>query len=156
MRYLISYLYHFIVSNSRHGTHSPFVYDLASKVIYNVAYKSSNHVDFPVGFNPKYLPLLKKILSYWKFEKLGDDINNKDVNAYWINQPNIEVEELLKLVDEGKILIVDKPYSVKNKGLWNKLIDDRRVIVSINMFHFGIVLKREGQRKEDFLLRYLG
>src|SRR5690606_3191570 len=39
MRYYFDYIYHFLVSNSRHGTHSPFVYALTEKVIYNPSYK---------------------------------------------------------------------------------------------------------------------
>lgn len=153
MRYLLSYIYHFFISNSRHGTHSPFVYSLAEKVIYNPVYKSRQHVDYPEGFSPKYWNLLNKILSYWEVPNLNTDLKDSIAKAYWIEGPEHNFPELLNLVEQGKILIVHQPYQKAQKRLWKNLIADERVIVSINLFHFGIVLKRDGQRKEDFLLR---
>ncbi len=39
LRFTFDYLRHFISSNSRHGTHSPFVYQLADEVIYDFSPK---------------------------------------------------------------------------------------------------------------------
>jgi len=153
MRYLISYIYHFFVSNSRHGTHSPFVYSLAEQVIYNPEYKCLSIVDYPEGFNPKYKDLLNKILGFWKLSEISKDINNPDPTVYWVNSSVKDINKLLELVDKGKVLIIHEPYKKNQAGLWKGLIEDERVTVSINLFHFGIVMKREGQRKEDFLLR---
>ncbi|GGE07124.1 MULTISPECIES: hypothetical protein [Sphingobacterium] len=152
MRYLFNYIYHFLISNSRHGTHSPFVYALAEKVIYNPTFKSKNFVEFPEGFKVKYYSKLKNILSFWEIEKLTDDLKENDSEAYWVK--NIQdQEELISLIDSGKILIIHEPYKQIKK--WKTLISNEEVTVSINLFHFGILLKREAQRKEDFLLRYL-
>lgn len=152
MRYYFDYIYHFLVSNSRHGTHSPFVYALTEKVIYNPSYKSPNFVEFTEGFNPNYFPLLKKILSFWEVNMLSDDLQNLDAQSYLVNGEE-DSEVILPLIDAGKIIVFHEPY--KQKRQWKKLIADQRVTVSINLFHFGILLKRDGQRKQDFLLRYL-
>lgn len=152
MRYYFDYIFHFLVSNSRHGTHSPFVYALTEKVIYNPSYKGQNFVEFPEGFNPNYFPLLKKIWSFWEVNTLSKDLQDKDAQSYWIDGKE-DSEVILSLIDAGKIIVFHEPY--KQKRQWKKLIDDQRVTVSINLFHFGILLKREGQRKQDFLLRYL-
>lgn len=152
MRYLFNYIYHFLISNSRHGTHSPFVYALAEKVIYNPTFKSKHHVDFPEGFKVKYYSKLKNILSFWGIEKFTDDLKENNSEAYWVKTIQDE-EELISLIDSGKILIIHEPYKQIKK--WKTLISNKEVTVSINLFHFGIILKREGQRKEDFLLRYL-
>lgn len=152
MRYYFDYIYHFLVSNSRHGTHSPFVYALTEKVIYNPSYKGQNFVEFPEGFKPNYFPLLKNIWSFWEVNTLSKDLQDMDAQSYWIDEKE-DSEVILSLIDAGKIIVFHEPY--KQKRLWKKLIADQRVTVSINLFHFGILLKREGQRKQDFLLRYL-
>jgi len=128
------------------------VYALTEKVIYNPSYKGQNFVEFPEGFNPNYFPLLKKIWSFWEVNTLSKDLQDKDAQSYWIDGKE-DSEVILSLIDAGKIIVFHEPY--KQKRQWKKLIADQRVTVSINLFHFGILLKREGQRKQDFLLRYL-
>lgn len=152
MRYYFDYIYHFLVSNSRHGTHSPFVYALTEKVIYNPSYKGQNFVEFPEGFKPNYFPLLKKIWSFWEVNTLSKDLQDRGAQSYWIDGKE-DSDVILSLIDAGKIIVFHEPYQQKRQ--WEKLIADQRVTVSINLFHFGILLKREGQRKQDFLLRYL-
>jgi len=128
------------------------VYALTEKVIYNPSYKSQNFVEFPEGFNPNYFSLLKKIWSFWEVNALSKDLQDMDAQSYWIDGKE-DSEVILPLIDAGKIIVFHEPY--KQKWLWKELIADQRVTVSINLFHFGILLKREGQRKQDFLLRYL-
>jgi len=128
------------------------VYALTEKVIYNPSYKGHNFVEFPEGFKPNYFSLLKKIWSFWEVNTLSEDLQDMDVQSFWIDGKE-DSEVILSLIDAGKIIVFHEPY--KQKRQWKKLIADKRVTVSINLFHFGILLKREGQRKQDFLLRYL-
>ena len=155
MRYLLNYLYHFFVSNSRHGTHSPFVYALAEKALYNPSYESTYKVQFPAGFHPKYLNHLNKVLSFWQIPGLSERLEDVDAQAYWVCNTNASREDLLEKISQGKIIVLDRPYQASQKKLWENLIADDRVIVSLNFFHYGILLNRKGQRKEDFLLRYV-
>lgn len=37
---------------------------------------------------------------------------------------------------------------------WNEIIQDDRFHVSINLFRLGLLYRRDGQRKEDFVIRY--
>jgi predicted O-methyltransferase YrrM len=39
-RFIIDYLRHYLTSNSRHGTHSPFVYKLTDEVIYDFKFRN--------------------------------------------------------------------------------------------------------------------
>ncbi|MGO1519937.1 MAG: hypothetical protein ACTHZ1_01050 [Sphingobacterium sp.] len=157
MRYALQNIYHFLVSNSRHGTHSPFVYALTDQVIYNSSYKPRRFIAFPAGFNPPYLNLLRKILSFWEIDNLSEDLQDQHSQAFWLGlNSQVDLEQLLSMVSRGKILIVHAPYNKQQQRLWRSLIRDTRVVVSINLFHFGIVLHRDGQRKENFLLRYSG
>lgn len=155
MWYVLSYIHHFLASNSRHGTHSPFVYALADQVIYNRDNKKIGQVEFPAECNLKYKPLLNKILVYLSITKVSKDDHNTSADAYWICSPeDMDVEKVLNAVKGGKLVILDEPYKRAHRKFWRTMIKDPRVIVSINLFHFGIVLHREGQYKEDFLLRY--
>ena len=157
MRYALQNIYHFFVSNSRHGTHSPFVYALTDQVIYNSSYTPHRLIAFPAGFNPPYLNLLRKILSFWEIDSLSEDLQDQHSQAFWLGlNSQVDLEQLLSMVSRGKILIVHAPYNKQQQRLWRSLIRDTRVVVSINLFHFGIVLHRDGQRKENFLLRYSG
>lgn len=156
MRFLLSYTYHFVVSNSRHGTHSPFVYALAEKVIYNPSFKSASYVDMPDGLTGKFTPLLRNILAFWKLDRLSADLEDQTAPAYWVDAPSISEESILQHLHRGKVVFLHKPYARKHRSLWQNLIADERVVVSINLFYFGILIHRSGQRKEDFLLRYPG
>ncbi|MGH2623250.1 MAG: hypothetical protein ACRDE7_06275 [Sphingobacterium sp.] len=156
MRYVLSYIYHFFISNSRHGTHSPFVYALAEQVIYNRQYKLKRHVEFLVGVRLTYKPLLEKILDYLLISTVSKEANNNLGEACWSCSPvEMKVEEVLMAIEAGKLVIVDQPYKKSNRKFWKTIIKDPRVIVSINLFHFGLLMYRQGQQKEDFLLRYL-
>lgn len=39
-RFILDYLKHYLISNSRHGTHSPFAYKLTDEVIYDFKFKN--------------------------------------------------------------------------------------------------------------------
>src|SRR5690606_3388187 len=122
MRYYFDYIYHFLVSNSRHGTHSPSVYALTEKVIYNPSYKSSDFVDLPEGFKLNYFPVLEKVLSCWEVNMLSDDLHNLDAQSYLVNGED-DSEVILPLIDAGKIIVFHEPY--KQKRQWKKLIADQ-------------------------------
>lgn len=155
MRYVVRYFYHFLVSNSRHGTHSPFVYALADSVIYNPHYQPDYSLEVPPGFNPSYFKLLQKILAFWKVDKISADLQDQDSPAFWLDSNDrVDMEQVLEMVHRGKVCIVHAPYSRGGHRVWKQLIQDPRVIVSLNLFHFGMLIHRQGQTKENFLLRY--
>jgi len=131
------------------------VYALADQVIYNSSYETHRFVELPEGFNPRYFGLLQKILSFWEIGKLSADLHDQHSMAFWLDlNDQIDLEQLLSMISQGKVIIVHAPYSRHGQRLWKQLIRDARVIVSINLFHFGILVHREGQTKESFLLRY--
>ncbi|MFZ4262592.1 hypothetical protein ACFRAE_11150 [Sphingobacterium sp. HJSM2_6] len=149
---LFSYLRHFFISNSRHGTHSPFVYAIADQVIYNKHFKSANAITYPNGV--KLLPQLHNILSYLNVRTVSISLSDLTADAFWLDHVKWDhIEDLLNIIDSGKIVVIQKPYSKKQSPIWNTLISDNRVTVSINLFHFGLLLHRDAQHKEDFWLR---
>ncbi|KGE15440.1 hypothetical protein [Sphingobacterium deserti] len=152
MRYYFDLVKHFIVANSRHGTHSPFVYALADQVIYNKTHFWSTEVSFPPSFFWRYRQLLSAVLSYLDVNELTLPESSQKSAAVWVDLATVSSAELFQLLQNGKILIVHEPYKCRSR--WKELIADSRVIVSVDLFHFGIVMRREGQRKENFRLRY--
>lgn len=155
MRYYWDLIGHFFVANSRHGTHSPFVYDLASRVIYSVSRWKTDKVGVPSDFNPKYRSLLLGILNHMDVKELGYLDQSDHEEALFTDLRNTSANKITKAVRRGKVIIVHEPFLTrKTKRIWQQLVQSADVVVSINLFHFGILIYRKEQRKENFRLRY--
>lgn len=155
MRYYWDLIRHFFVSNSRHGTHSPFVYGLASRVIYHVSRVQPHTVKVPPGFNPKYRRLLLDILIYMDVKELGYLEQSDQVDALIVDLRKNSSDEVTQAIRQGKIVVVHEPFqSRETKQIWQQLVQSTDVVVSINLFHLAFLLHRRGQRKENFILRY--
>ncbi|TYR35966.1 hypothetical protein FXV77_11020 [Sphingobacterium phlebotomi] len=155
MRYYWDLIRHFFVSNSRHGTHSPFVYGLASHVIYHVSRVQPHTIAVPSDFNPKYRNLLLAILTYMHVEELDYLGQSGQAEALFADLRSNTVDEITEAVRQGKVIIVHEPFrSRKTKWIWQQLVQSTDVVVSINLFHFGLLMYRTEQRKENFRLRY--
>lgn len=155
MRYYWDLLYHFFRANSRHGTHSPFVYKLADEVIYAKVLPSSLPAGMPEGFAPGYQALLQNCLGFLGLDALSLYPTNHLQKAVCLNLNLVEQRQVLDLLRLGHIVVVDEPYRTqKTKTVWQDLCQDSAVLVSIDLFHFGILLNRDEQRKEYFRLRY--
>lgn len=155
MRYYWDLIRHFFVANSRHGTHSPFVYDLASRVIYPVSRVQPQMLDVPVDFNPKYRSLLLDMLTYMEIKKVAYFGSATHSDALFADLGETSVDEITEVVRLGKVIIVHEPFqSRETKRAWQKLVQSADITVSINLFHFGLLMQRKEQRKENFVLRY--
>lgn len=155
MRYYWDLIRHFFVSNSRHGTHSPFVYDLASHVIYNVSRLKIDTVTVSSDFNPTYRSLLLAILTHMDVKELGYLGQSDHAEALFTDLRSTSADKIKKAVCQGKVIIVHEPFRTrKTKRIWQQLVQSADVVVSINLFHFGILMYRKEQRKENFQLRY--
>jgi hypothetical protein len=155
MRYYWDLIRHFFVSNSRHGTHSPFVYGLASRVIYHVSRVQPHTVKVPLDFNPKYRSLLLDMLAYMHVEELGYLGHSDQAEALFADLRNNTAEEVAEAVLDGRVVIIHEPFQTrKTKRIWQQLMQSRDVVVSIDLFHFGLLMYRKEQRKENFRLRY--
>lgn len=155
MRYYWDMIRHFFVSNSRHGTHSPFVYGLASRVIYRVSHVQPHAVNVPLDFNFKYRSLLLDILTYMHVEELDYFGQSDQADALFVDLRNIPADKITEAIRQGKIIVADEPFQTRQtKRVWQELIKSTDVVVSINLFHFGLLMYRKEQRKENFRLRY--
>ncbi|WDF68016.1 hypothetical protein PQ465_17175 [Sphingobacterium oryzagri] len=152
MRYYWELAKHFLRANSRHGTHSPFVYRLADKVIYAKAGDSAGRVILPPVFPVRYRQLMHDLLVAMNIEMLETFSGQVGSAAIWVPLNAGALHELLEQVAGGTVVIVHEPYRARRK--WRALIADPTIIVSIDLFHFGILMTRAAQRKENFELRY--
>lgn len=175
MQYNLKYLRHYLVSHSRHGTHSPFVYQLVDEVLYRKpTVEQLNAV--PLFYKragkraiKKYL-FLERFLGTFAFEtfKIRGKVIQQDLLElfgqirrddfprviYYIDTDE-DYLSVLDDVDEHAILIIEEPHASKNnEKYWNLLKQAETVVVTIDLFHLGLVFFKKGQRKEDFVIRF--
>lgn len=135
--YWLKALRHFFISNSRHGTHSPFVYELADKVIYG----SGDSVNSD---------LIEEIKRYYVAKELVDQ------SAFLVLSAKDATYDLLlnKQQDYFMIFLKDIHINKDTELLWNSVLNNNAFIVTIDLFKFGIICFRKEQPKENFILRY--
>lgn len=156
MQYYWKGILHFFGANSRHGTHSPFVYRLADEVIYKPKKVAHPFVlAMPEGFNPFYRPLLNDLLHAMAQPALTTLSAYKNQSAILVDFANDTIEDLLVALQKGIVLVVDEPFKdARHSSWWEQLVQDPNTTVAMDLFHFGILLHREEQRKAYFRLRY--
>ncbi|MEI2274945.1 hypothetical protein OHD16_22640 [Sphingobacterium sp. ML3W] len=175
MNYHLKYWRHYFISHSRHGTHSPFVYKLVDEVIYQKD-DPDTILNLPHDIRAtgkaeekKYLLVdrLLKVFAYDQFVFLTEKslasyetLFKHRVGSYsfrkiyYVDQMNLDLN-LLTSINDRDMLIVNEPYlSAEREDYWNKLKDDGRVVVTVDLYRIGLVFFRTGQRKENFLIRF--
>lgn len=175
MHYHLKYLRHYLVSHSRHGTHSPFVYQLVDQVLYRqptadelnaipLCYKRAGKTAIK-----KYL-FLERLLRTFAFDtfKISASVVQQDLLTLFKQNRSDDVVRFIHYIDtdddylsvlahvnEHDILIIEKPHtSKKHEKHWELLKQSERVVVTIDLFHLGLIFFRKGQRKEDFIIRF--
>lgn len=145
MGYFFDLVWHFLSSNSRHGTHSPFVYKLATDVIYHKGEVSNQ------GRSEEVLKL--KVALFLKSEMItiqASDFVIKDLDI-----SKFTVDEILHVINKDKVVILTGVYKDKqSKNKWSALKADQNVVVTIDLFHFAVLIVRKEQPKENFKLRF--
>ena len=167
MHKLLSYLTFRWKSGNQHGLHSPFVYQLLTKGIYEanlheefiandeniskidliilkiVCYFQPSEVIMSELFRNKcavvkeFLKIEKK--QTYKIDLLnGNEINQLDLEGYQSNQI---------------ILIREPHFSKEIEQKWDQLVSDKKSIVSIDFYHVGLLFFRTEQQKQHFILR---
>lgn len=146
MLFFFRSILHFILSNSRHGTHSPFVYRLADEVIYTSAKQK-------VRGGSKSDLLIKEIATYYGVAIKQD--KSAWSGALDVSIEKLQLEEVVDLQHHFTFLFLrDIHKNASTKKMWNLLSKEDSITVTIDLFYFGIVCHREGQRKEHFKLRF--
>lgn len=147
MQYLWQLLFHFFSSNSRHGTHSPFVYSIADEVIYAKSQRSK-------AVNKQQL-LLSDLATYFEVDYASSLLETGNNKALIIADMMEDVEQLVVLQRRFRYLVIPDIYKdCRKKRLWESICYDSRFIVCIDLFYYGLVFYRKEQPKEFFKLRF--
>lgn len=142
MRYFFDLVIHYLTANSRHGTHSPFVYKLADTIIY----RKSNDL-YDVSDSTKEAKLINKISTYFNAQC--------DLKVSTLDITTAHVEDVIDLNSKCPVVILKNIYtSSQNKRKWKTVFLNPQVTVSIDLFYFGIIIWRKEQPKEHFKLRF--
>ncbi|MFD2553403.1 hypothetical protein [Sphingobacterium tabacisoli] len=147
MQYLWRLFFHFFSSNSRHGTHSPFVYSMADEVIYAKS-KRTNIAN-------KQQLLLADVATYFEVDYVSSPLEKGRDKAFVIEDVMMDVEQLTILQQQFRYLVIPDIYRDNGrKLLWESICRDSRFIVCIDLFYYGLVFYRKEQPKELFKLRF--
>ncbi len=149
-RHCFDYICHWLVSHSRHGTHSPFVYKLVDEVIYAYQARVPERVS---GIKPaKINALINRLLEFWLKEP-------NEVRDYVLigAEENylVAFNQLLPKTHQGTLCIFRGIYrNTAQRAAWKTLINRDEVKVSIDLYYIGLIFFREGQAKENFKIRF--
>ena len=158
----ISYLKFLLKSSNQHGVHSPFVFDFVTKSLYK---NNQEIINFDNYLQLEYLSkkkikILSKIVSYFQLTEIYFNffefkkIKSKNYKLLYIK--NIEKLQQSKFTNltSNHIIIVDGIYSTKKSAeVWQEIIKNKEVQITINLFYFGLIFFKKEQAKEHFKIR---
>lgn len=127
----ISYLKYLWRSRDQHSVHSPFVFELLTKCIHKVPKGSKTK-----AYNQAIQAYLEKkkvsfISPTTDSTIIGTIPTSKDITAYFVEEIHTDY---------------------KQKELWEKLVLDKKMQISIDCWSFGLIFTKKDQEKEHFVL----
>ena len=149
-------------SQNQHGLHSPFVYDFVTKGLYKKKVKKIDFSKYNLfnNLSKKKQIILTKIINYFNIDEINFDEKNlpntldKTYKLLYIS--NIELINVFDFsnFNSKNIILINGIYQTKKKyKTWQKIINNKEVTVSIDLFYFGLIFFRKEQAKEHFIIR---
>ncbi len=147
-------------STNQHGVHSPFVYLLITKGLYVKTPKKKQFFTEEIGkITRQQRKIIKKLFHYFNPKRsvfvTNDTKLNGDYDCILFEKPNIsDFLKTLPNAHNDTIFIFKNPHKNPiNHNDWNALVEDKKVIVSIDLYHLGLVFIRKEQLKQHFVIR---
>ena len=130
---IIQYITYRWKAESRHGIHSPFVYDLIEQCLQS----QRQHA------------LLEKLNDYFGRERLVHFDNNPQT---W--QPDLIKNEVQ--LKTASILVIPFPHNTNaHTQEWNKVRHHKTVLLSIDLYEYGLLISPGGYKeKQHFVLKH--
>ncbi len=162
MHAFIAYLKYTLKAKGRHGTHSPFVYDLVDHVLLD---KGPLEKQFSVNcpsLELKYENLLCRIASHYNYQHIVclPGSVNKPVDMLVINAEPATwlmlLEENMHLLKNDSMVVIGGIHkTAAHSSNWKKLTAHNHVRMSIDLYGIGLLLfKQEFKEKQHFVLKY--
>ncbi len=159
---IISHLKFLLKSSNQHGVHSPFVFDFVTKSLYK---NNQEIINFDNYLQLEYLSkkkikILSKIVSHFQLTEICfnfSEFKNIKRNNYKLlyikNIKELQQSKFTNLTSKD-IIIVDGIYNTKkSEEVWQEIIKNKEVQITINLFYFGLIFFRKEQAKEHFRIR---
>ena len=200
--FIIKFLNYLFVSKTKHGVHSPFIYDLVTNVLndksHRQEYTKIRNLNTSI-INSKCLRLICRIINHYRSENILEigNYNNLDctflsniqlkTNLFFYNLKTNEISEVktekkihtesfdfvfyniknnesltlsefmnhLKYFHNNSIVAINNIHQSKEmEEVWRKIIPQKEVTISVDLFFIGLVFFRKEQVKENFIIRF--
>lgn len=168
-----SWLYHYLFSNTLHGTHSPFVYSFLE----NVVYQESAHKDKTIGLlyriaktrpneEVRMIKATEPVLAALSelknpIQTQATELGNKMLSIVYFGEgmhpaDMLDTYHLLKKrTDSKSVFIFSKIRETQTrKKVWKHICKDSKNIISIDLFDTGILFFDVKKPKEHFKIFY--
>ncbi len=144
---LFSKFFFQLQAQTSHGLHSPSVYKLYTEVIDPILHRK-------IPSNLKREELIQGISQFY-----AQQIDITEVITLVIPHLSPEIyeqidQEIFPKAQENSILFILNPYeSTLSQDIWDTIIEDPRVIHSIDLFDLGILRFNKLASKQHFMLK---
>lgn len=158
----ISYIKFLFSSTNQHGVHSPFVYSFVTKGLYKKNTEIINFDEYSQlkNLSKKKVKILSKIVNYFKIDEIKFDFKkstntlDKDFKLLYLSELKIFKSIKTNNHNSNEIILIDNIHQNKKSfEEWQKIIQNKEISVTIDLYHFGLIFFRKKQAKEHFKVR---